>query len=83
MTFCPQRLRVSGCSPFRTHFVVRVMLILGDLVMDVRCGVAVEILGDLVMDVRCGVAAEILGDLVMDVRCGVALETLLLYLSCV
>jgi len=27
------------------------MLILGDLVMDVRCGVAVEILGDLVMDV--------------------------------
>jgi hypothetical protein len=25
------------------------MLILGDFVMDVRCGVAVEILGDLVM----------------------------------
>jgi hypothetical protein len=41
------------------------------------------ILGDLVMDVRCGVAVEILGDLVMDVRCGVAVETLLLYLSCV
>ena len=50
VTFCRQRLRVSGCSPFRTHFVVRVMLILGDFAMDVRCGVAVEILGDLVMD---------------------------------
>ena len=62
---------MSGCSPFRTHFVVRVMLILGDLVMDVRCGVAVEILGDLVMDVRCGVV-KIFGDLAMDVRCGVA-----------
>ena len=73
MTFCPQRLRVSGCSPFRTHFVVRVMLILGDLVMDVRCGVAVEILGDLVMDVRCGVV-KIFGDLAMDVRCGVAVD---------
>ena len=73
MTFCPQRLRVSGCSPFRTHFVVRVMLILGDLVMDVRCGVAVEILGDLVMDVRC-VIVKIFGDLAMDVRCGVAVD---------
>ena len=64
---------MSGCSPFRTHFVVRVMLILGDLVMDVRCGVAVEILGDLVMDVRCGVV-KIFGDLAMDVRCGVAVD---------
>ena len=64
---------MSACSPFRTHFVVRVMLILGDLVMDVRCGVAVEILGDLVMDVRCGVV-KIFGDLAMDVRCGVAVD---------
>ena len=64
---------MSGCSPFRTHFVVRVMLILGDLVMDVRCGVAVEILGDLVMDVRC-VIVKIFGDLAMDVRCGVAVD---------
>ena len=64
---------MSGCSPFRTHFVVRVMLILGDFVMDVRCGVAVEILEDLVMGVRC-VVVKIFGDLAMDVRCGVAVD---------
>ena len=34
--------------------------ILGDLVMDVRCGV-VKIFGDLAMDVRCGVAVDYWG----------------------
>jgi hypothetical protein len=52
---------------------IQFLLILGDLVMDVRCGVAVEILGDLVMDVRC-VIVKIFGDLAMDVRCGVAVD---------